>query len=62
MLKAPKGRVAGLADALGRELRNLPIEAPSASTADALIQRLDALARIMRGKDNAPLPRPRRKG
>jgi hypothetical protein len=62
MLKAPKGRVAGLADALGRELRNLPIEAPSASTADALIRRLEAVARIMRAKDNTTPPRHRRKG
>jgi len=62
MLKAPKGRVVGLADALGRELRNLPIEAPSASTADALIQRLDAVARIMRRKDKASPQRQRGKG
>jgi hypothetical protein len=62
MLKAPKGRVVTLADALGRELRNLPIEAPSDSIADALIKRLDAVARIMRAKDHASPPRQRRKG
>ena len=53
MLKAPKGRVTGLADVLGRELRNLPVEAPSASTADALVKKLQMVARIMRLKENA---------
>jgi hypothetical protein len=53
MLKAPKGRVSGLADALGRELRNLPVEAPSPGTGDALVRKLKAVARIMRAKEGA---------
>jgi hypothetical protein len=50
MLKAPKGRLASLTDVLGRELRNLPVEAPSAHMADALVKKLEALGRIMRTK------------
>lgn len=60
MLKAPKGRMNGLADVLGRELRNLPVEAPSASTADALVKKLQMVARIMRAKESPS--RARRKG
>lgn len=52
MLKAPKGRVNGLADVLGRELRNLPVEEPSTGTADALVKKLQLLARIMRAKES----------
>ncbi len=60
MLKAPKGRMNGLADVLGRELRNLPVEAPSASTADALVKKLQMVAHIMRAKESPS--RARRKG
>ena len=42
----------GLADVLGRELRNLPVEEPSTGTADALVKKLQLLARIMRAKES----------
>ena len=49
MYKAPTGRVETIQQALGPELRNLPIPAPSERIAYALVRAVEDVAALNRG-------------